>query len=57
MAFGFSRESRSGLKLVSAPFGFSVLLLAAPLMLMFLLSFWTQDYLVLDRTLTPEQLP
>ena len=52
MAFGFSRESRSGLKLVSAPFGFSILLLAAPLMLMFLLSFWTQDYLVLDRTLT-----
>ena len=52
MGFLLSRESRSGLKLVSAPFTFSLLLLAAPLMMMLLLSFWTQDYLVLDRTLT-----
>lgn len=52
MGFSFSRESRSGLKLVSTPFGFSLLLLAAPLLMMLLLSFWTQDYLVLDRTLT-----
>ncbi|NBR39440.1 MAG: ABC transporter permease [Alphaproteobacteria bacterium] len=47
-----SRESRSGLKLVAGPFGFSLLLLAAPLLMMLLLSFWTQNYLDLDRTLT-----
>jgi spermidine/putrescine transport system permease protein len=52
MALSFSHESRSGLKLISAPFGFSLLLLAAPLLLMFLLSFWTQGYLDLDRSLT-----
>ena len=52
MALWFNKESRSGLKLVSAPFGFSLLLLAVPLSLMVLLSFWTQDYLTLDRTLT-----
>ena len=52
MAMMFDRESRAGLKLVSTPFGFSLLLLAAPLLMMLLLSFWTQDYLVLDRTLT-----
>ena len=32
------------------PFGYSLLLLAAPLLLIFLLGFWTQDYLVLDRS-------
>ena len=52
MALWFNKESRSGLKLVSAPFGFSLLLLAVPLSLMVLLSFWTQDYLTRDRTLT-----
>jgi len=48
----FTRESRSGLKLVAGPFGFSLLLLAAPLLMMLLLSFWTQNYLDLDRTLS-----
>jgi spermidine/putrescine transport system permease protein len=52
MALSFSRENRSGLKLISAPFGFSLLLLATPLLLMVVLSFWTQDYLVLDRSFT-----
>lgn len=52
MAFGIKRETVSGLKLVSLPFGFALLLLAAPLLMMLLLSFWTQDYLVLDRTMT-----
>jgi len=32
------------------PFGYSLLLLAVPLLLIFLLGFWTQDYLVLDRS-------
>ncbi|NBR40472.1 MAG: ABC transporter permease [Alphaproteobacteria bacterium] len=42
----------SGLKLVSPPFVYSLLMLAAPLVLVFLLSLWTQNYLELDRTFT-----
>lgn len=42
----------SGLKLVSPPFIYSILMLAAPLILVFLLSLWTQNYLELDRTFT-----
>jgi len=42
----------SGLKLVSPPFIYSILMLAAPLVLVFLLSLWTQNYLELDRTFT-----
>ncbi|MFL2814484.1 MAG: ABC transporter permease [Candidatus Puniceispirillales bacterium] len=45
-------ETKKGWRLLSAPFIFSILLLAAPITMMFLLSFWTQDYLVLDRTFT-----
>jgi len=45
-------ESKKGWRLLSTPFIFSILLLAAPITMMFLLSFWTQDYLVLDRTFT-----
>jgi len=45
-------ENKKGWRLLSAPFIFSILLLAAPITMMFLLSFWTQDYLVLDRTFT-----
>ena len=45
-------ETRKGWRLLSAPFIFSILLLAAPITMMFLLSFWTQDYLILDRTFT-----
>ena len=47
-----NKESKSGFILISGPFMFSLLLLAAPLLMMFLLSFWTQNYLDLDRTLT-----
>ncbi len=43
-------DYRRGLKLIGLPFGYSLLLLAAPLLLIFLLGFWTQDYLVLDRS-------
>tara|TARA_B100001057_G_scaffold92288_3_gene88559 strand:+ start:4415 stop:5338 length:924 start_codon:yes stop_codon:yes gene_type:complete len=42
----------SGLVLISPPFAYSLLMLAAPLLLVFLLSLWTQNYLELDRTLT-----
>ena len=45
-------ETKKGWRLLSTPFIFSILLLAAPITMMFLLSFWTQDYLVLDRTFT-----
>ena len=41
---------RRGLRLIGLPFGYSLLLLVAPLLLIFLLGFWTQDYLVLDRS-------
>ena len=52
MIFGIKPETKKGWRLLSAPFIFSILLLAAPITMMFLLSFWTQDYLVLDRTFT-----
>ena len=45
-------ETKKGWRLLSAPFIFSILLLAAPITMMFLLSFWTQDYLILDKTFT-----
>ena len=43
-------ESKRGLILISTPFGFSFLLLVMPLILILLLSFWTQNYLELERT-------
>jgi spermidine/putrescine transport system permease protein len=52
LIFGIKPETKKGWRLLSAPFIFSILLLAAPITMMFLLSFWTQDYLVLDRTFT-----
>ena len=39
-------------RLLSAPFCFALLLLILPLLMMITLSFWTQDYLTLDKTLT-----
>ncbi len=47
-----NREVKSGLTLISVPFLFSLALLATPLLLMLLLSFWTQTYIELDRTFT-----
>lgn len=41
-----------GWRLLGTPFIFALLLLLAPLLLMLTLSFWTQDYLTLDKTLT-----
>ena len=52
MIFAMKPETKKGWRLLSAPFIFSVLLLAAPITMMFLLSFWTQDYLILDKTFT-----
>ena len=49
--WGRSADGR-GLTLVGPPFIYAVLLLAAPLAAVVAFSFWTQDYLVLDRTFT-----
>ena len=46
----FDTDSKRGLSLIGLPFGFSLLLLAAPLMLIFFLGFWKQDYLILERS-------
>ena len=48
----FGHEARGGLLMVSPPFVYALLLLAAPLVMVVLISFWTQDYLTLDRTFT-----
>lgn len=49
---GLSRESRRGLILVSPTLIYAVVMLAAPLAMVVLLSFWSQNYLDLDKTLT-----
>ena len=46
----FDTDSKRGLSLIGIPLSFSLLLLAAPLLLIFFLGFWTQDYLILDRS-------
>ena len=46
------RNNIKGWRLLGTPFTFAILLLLAPLLLMLTLSFWTQDYLTLNRTLT-----
>ena len=45
-------ESAQGLFLISPTLCFALLLLAVPLVMVAVLSFWTQDYLTLDRTFT-----
>ena len=49
---GLGVNNKRGWSLLGTPFVFALLLLAAPLLLMLTLSFWTQDYLTLDKTLT-----
>lgn len=43
-----------GMMLVSPPLIYAILLLAGPLLVVVLYSFWTQDYLTIDRTFTLE---
>ncbi len=45
-------ESARGLALVSPPLFYALLMLAAPLGTILLFSFWTQDFLTIDRTFT-----
>ena len=47
------RDDRiAGLALVSPPLAYAVALLAVPLIAVVAFSFWTQNYLEIDRTLT-----
>ena len=48
----FSEQDKKGWRLLTLPFLFSLLLLAIPILTMFTLSFWTQDYLVLRKEFT-----
>ncbi|MGK7652771.1 MULTISPECIES: ABC transporter permease [unclassified Roseovarius] len=52
MAWRFDREAGQGLKLISPTFGYVLVMLAAPLLMVVTFSFWTQDYLTIDTTLT-----
>lgn len=46
------QDARRGLSQISIPFAFTMLLLAAPLVVLVAMSFWTQDFLTLNRTPT-----
>ena len=46
------QDSARGYFLISPPLLYSLVMLAAPLVLVVLLSLWTQNYLELDRTIT-----
>lgn len=52
IALALRGEAARGLMLVSPTFLYALILLAAPLALVVLLSFWTQNYLEIDRTFT-----
>ena len=47
-----NQSARSGYALISPPLIYSLVMLAAPLTLVVLLSLWSQNYLELDRTFT-----
>ncbi|MEJ6388510.1 ABC transporter permease [Gymnodinialimonas ulvae] len=54
MGQGLTREARQGLITLSPALVFAILLLAVPLLTIILFSFWTQNFLEIDRTLTLE---
>jgi spermidine/putrescine transport system permease protein len=47
-----SREGRQGLTLISPPLLYALIMLAAPLAMVVTFSFWSQNYLDLDTTIT-----
>ena len=47
-----NRDARQGLTLISPTLVYALLLLAAPLLTVVTFSFWTQDYLDIDTTIT-----
>lgn len=54
MARGLSQDAKQGLITISPPLLYALLLLAVPLLTIILFSFWTQNFLTIDRTLTLE---
>lgn len=52
MTRGLGREDKQGLALIGLPFGYALIMLVAPLAMVVTFSFWTQNYLDIDRTLT-----
>jgi len=46
------RDETKGMVLIAPPFIYAVLLLAAPLAAIVLFSFWTQDFMTIDRSFT-----
>lgn len=54
MGRGLSKDAKQGLIIVSPALGYALLLLAVPLLTIILFSFWTQDFLTINRTLTLE---
>ncbi len=46
------RDETKGMVLIAPPFIYAVLLLAAPLAAIILFSFWTQDFMTIDRSFT-----
>ncbi|UWQ94086.1 ABC transporter permease [Rhodobacteraceae bacterium M385] len=54
MGLGLSKDAKQGLIIVSPALIYAVLLLAVPLLTIILFSFWTQNFLTIDRTLTLE---
>jgi spermidine/putrescine transport system permease protein len=52
LAIGLSRQDKQGLTLISPTLLYSLVMLAAPLLMVVTFSFWTQNYLDIDKTLT-----
>ncbi|MGB3555098.1 MAG: ABC transporter permease [Jannaschia sp.] len=46
------QETKRGLTLIAPPFLYAIALLAGPLLAVLVFSFWTQDYLTIDRSFT-----
>ena len=46
------QDTQRGLTLIAPPFLYAVALLAGPLLAVLVLSFWSQDYLTIDRSFT-----
>ena len=52
VALKLSSQERQGLTLISPTLLYALVMLAAPLLMVVTFSFWTQNYLEIDRTLT-----
>lgn len=52
MGLKLDKDARRGMLLLSPTAGYALVMLAAPLLMIVTFSFWTQNYLDIDRTLT-----